>query len=79
MRKTNYNEIEKLTFRLNYIEDENTKLKELLEQNGNDLKDKNIKKKKKILFKIIKKTKMMIKLGKIFFFDIVFYLIYFFS
>ena len=43
MRKTNYNEIEKLTFRLNYIEDENTKLKELLEQNGNDLKDKNIK------------------------------------
>ena len=79
MRKTNNNEIEKLTFRLNDIEDENTKLKELLKQNGNDLKDKNIKKKKKILFKIIKKTKMMIKLGKIFFFDIVFYLIYFFS
>ena len=46
----------------------NTKLKELLKQNGNDLKDKNIKKKKKILFKIIKRTKMMIKSGKIFFF-----------
>ena len=43
MRKSYNNEIEKLTFRLNDIEDENTKLKELLKQNGNELKDKNIK------------------------------------
>ena len=43
MRRSYNNEIEKLTFRLNDIEDENIKLKELLKQNGNVLKEKSIK------------------------------------
>ena len=42
MRKSYNSEIEKLTYKLNDIEDENSKLKELLKQNVNDLKDKNI-------------------------------------
>ena len=42
MRKSYNSEIEKLTYKLNDIEGENSKLKELLKQNGNDLKNKNI-------------------------------------
>ena len=42
MRKSYNSEIEKLTYKLNDIEDENSKLKELLKQNINDLKDKNV-------------------------------------
>ena len=43
MRRSYNNEIEKLTYKLNDIEDENIKLKELLKQNGNVLKEKSIK------------------------------------
>jgi hypothetical protein len=41
IRQSYNNEIEKLTYKLNDIEDENLKLKELLRQNGNELDDKN--------------------------------------
>ena len=42
LRQSYNSEIEKLTYKLNDIEEENSKLKELLKQNGNELKDKNI-------------------------------------
>ena len=55
IRKSYNDEIEKLTFKLNDIEDENIKLKELLRQSRNDIEDKNstikIDKEKEELFK----------------------------
>ena len=42
LRQSYNSEIEKLTYKLNDIEEENSKLKELLKKNGNELKDKNV-------------------------------------
>ena len=58
LRKSYNNEIEKLTFKLNDIEDENIKLKELLKQNGNDLQNRSIG------LKLIKENKELIKSDK---------------
>ena len=43
MKKSYNDEIEKLAFKLNSIEDENSKLKELLKQSGNELNNKSVK------------------------------------
>jgi chromosome segregation ATPase len=43
MKKSYNDEIEKLAFKLSSIEDENTKLKELLKQSGNELNNKSVK------------------------------------
>jgi hypothetical protein len=43
MKKSYNDEIEKLAFKLSNIEDENTKLKELLKQSGNELNNKTVK------------------------------------
>ena len=43
MKKSYNDEIEKLAFKLSNIEDENTKLKELLKQSGNELNNKSVK------------------------------------
>ena len=43
MKKSYNDEIEKLAFKLSSIEDENSKLKELLKQSGNELNNKSVK------------------------------------